>query len=675
VTEDQNANFALVATPSTIFPAPSTWTIISHDVADDTEIRHSAGAIEIHFDDELATIPASNDTTIAFRRVQASEFDGSKPAYKNVVFAGDSSPVIPGDKVWDSEAVLGSVVSLGTLQLGATAYTNCMLTLSEFALNNNQGKSNWYITAEGLTSADTGATADSRPAPELIKGNGEFTVKHALNRDAAGIPVVGTSRLYTGYRALRKDVGADGNQLLVIEDVTQLEEDLGPISIENPLAFGLNVALQNVTTINVKAIGVDETTANSPYGTVSAYQKALEFLESEEVYALAPLTNEMGVIQIANQHCLDMSEPEQRKERIVYTNIPLPTEKPATLVTSGTALMSDEGGGKYNFTFDDTINIAAALAGKVTADGTVIDAAVGASYGAEDGFFMNREGDTFNYPIVKLVDANTVQIDTALEFMPGSGPGTAGNDDAYWHTSAPEDFAPTGEILTLKIRQAAINGATSAGRTEQCEALAAVATAFGSSRLRILQPEMVGATFGGTEVLVPGFYVCAAKAAQAGQQSPSQPFTNLPINGFTRPVGSSDTFSEKQMAIAAAGGIDWIIQDSPGQPLFSRHQLTTDTSTVENREDSIIRAVDAAAKIIRAAISPRIGRFNITRGYLNTLSMILSGVLNSIMANKILAKITLDSLLASTTNKDEVAVDVTATVFYPANRIKLRIFV
>ena len=52
-----------------------------------------------------------------------------------------------------------------------------------------------------------------------------------------------------------------------------------------------------------------------------------------------------------------------------------------------------------------------------------------------------------------------------------------------------------------------------------------------------------------------------------GQQPPQQSFTNFPMAGFTRVVGSNDFFSERQMNVMAAGGTYIIVQDAPSAPL------------------------------------------------------------------------------------------------------------
>ena len=67
--------------------------------------------------------------------------------------------------------------------------------------------------------------------------------------------------------------------------------------------------------------------------------------------------------------------------------------------------------------------------------------------------------------------------------------------------------------------------------------------------------------------------------------------------GFTGVIGSQDRYSERQLKIMSGGGL-WVFQqDTPTGPVVIRHQLTSDMSTVEMREDNIRTALDFAAKM------------------------------------------------------------------------------
>ena len=190
----------------------------------------------------------------------------------------------------------------------------------------------------------------------------------------------------------------------------------------------------------------------------------------------------------------------------------------------------------------------------------------------------------------------------------------------------------------------------------------------------MIQPESASVQLGGMETLVPGYYWGCGVAAMTGQQNPSQPFTNLPMVGFVRPIGSNDLFSEDAMATAAAGGIYWIIQDAPGAPCVSRHQLTTNVGSLKTREFSILKSVDYVAKLLRGQVKRFIGRNNITKQLLEAVSLGMQGALSSVTGS-VVAEASLDSITQDQNNPDTIRAEVTIVPFYPANYIKITIFV
>lgn len=616
---------------------------------------------------------------ITYTRLQANAIHGAPADYQNKVFQGRPNRVKVGDVVYNNGVVKGRVVGFESSVYAGVTYSNNALVLSDFSVDNNSSLQGWYVVAEGLDQETV-----PRLQPELVVSelDQQLTLKHTLNRDLAGIPTLsGSSFLYVGYKALRKDVSADTANpgILTFQDLSEVDTLIGPIDPENPLAFAMYVAFLHRVDVTVSAMGVSSVSADSPEGTVQAYAEALDFLALKEVYVLAPLTQDPAVHGLFSQHCTALSEPEGRKERIALVNRALPTEKVATLTASGTATIG-AGYGPTNTLFDLTftdpsINLLTALNGKTTAGGTTIDLlSSGGTLTPADGVYIDRSGDPYRYLVVGVPDASTLTIQVDNVYGPGAGPGTGGNGDAFFRTSVPASFEADGETCAVYIRQAALSLSTTAGKLAVCEALAEIAggpAGYQNRRLFLVQPEKVGLDFNGTELLIPGYYLCVADAARIAQLKPSQPFTNLPYNGFTRVVGSSDKFSENQMATAAAGGIWWVVQDTPGGSLVCRHQLSTDVSTLKSRELSVTKAIDFLAKLIREQVRRFTGRNNITAPLLETIGLSCSAVLSS--AVSVVQQASLDKLEQDPSNPDTVIVEISADPYYPCNRIKITI--
>jgi hypothetical protein len=118
--------------------------------------------------------------------------------------------------------------------------------------------------------------------------------------------------VYLSGTARRQDYT---QRMVVAESVTDLEQTFNePISIANPLGFGMSK--------NLLSLGANEITLGLMVedDTTISYQKAFEFLESEDVYCIVPLTTNPIVHQMLSEHVKAMSAVEQKMERIGLFN-------------------------------------------------------------------------------------------------------------------------------------------------------------------------------------------------------------------------------------------------------------------------------------------------------------------------------------------------------------------
>lgn len=525
----------------------------------------------------------------------------------------------------------------------------------------NAGK-NWHIIAKNLT----GSGVD-RPTPNLVvDASRTATIKHTLLRDVVGNPVPptqGRAPVYLSYTAVRKDLSPTAKQasLIRIDSQTQLESVMAPVNTQNPLALGLFFALVNAPGVQVTGLGVDETSADSPFGTAAAFTRAAEFLEAFEVYALAPLTHDQTVAQIFNTHVSFMSEPTQKGERIALFNSEQPTTALDTLVASGANGNTVGSGG---LTFDTGIpNLSALLLNKgVSPVGTIPITA---------GVFLDIASDALRYSIASI-SGSIITIRTT--FTPGT------NDDSFYATTGlntpPLPSQLINEAYAIRIRGAALvtpNG--DPDKQKIAETYSALSQTFGNRRFWHTAPDQCAATVEGLEQILNGFYMNAAVAGMIGQQPPQQSFTNFPMAGFTRVIGSNDFFSERQMNVMAAGGTYIIVQDAPSAPLISRMALTTDLTSVETRTDSITKVVDFTAKFLRRGLKNFIGRFNITQAFLDQLGTVVGGLGGYLVEVGVLVGFNLNNIVQDEDAPDTVLVDVLIDVPYPANYIRITLVI
>lgn len=568
------------------------------------------------------------------------------------VTRGGAFPTAAGDDLYVNGQFYATITAVN---VGGNADT--VKIDRQVAINTNVGLS-WYIISKNITPALVQST---KPTPDLvIDGLGNVTVKQDLLRDTTGTPIEpanARAQIYLAYQGVRKDVSPRGTNAALqrFSNTDDLSNRLSPISAANPLALGLYFALLNAPGTQVTGLGVDEVSANAPYGTVESFARAAEFLEAYEVYGVAPLTHDPSVGQVFATHASVMSEPTNKGERVALFNPSQPAHAPDTLVgsgLSGNSLPSSNA-------FDSGVPNLDAL---LLANGVIGASALLVS----QGVYLDV-GDGLKYSISGIVGSQ-VTVKTS-GFLPGD------NDDSFFSTTTlPSTLiaAP----FAVRIRGASLT-LTDGTPDKDGIALAyqGLAQGFRNRRLWQVIPDKAAATLGGLEQIIEGFYMLAAIVGMIGQQPPQQSFTNFPMTGFTRVIGSNGFLTEKQLNICAGGGNYIIVQDDPGAPLISRMALTTDLTSIETRTDSITKVVDFSAKFLRRGLKNFIGRFNITQGFLDSLGHVIQGLLGFLADSGVLIGSHLNNIIQDANAPDTVMVDITLDVPFPCNYIRLTLVV
>jgi hypothetical protein len=523
----------------------------------------------------------------------------------------------------------------------------------------DKSKLNWngvsfYMVARGIPST----LPATRPIPNLVVDSaGALNLKHDIFRDTKGVPITAQGRLIIAYRALRMDVSAEADDpsLVTITSTDDIEAGLAPVNSDNPLALMLWFMNINAPGIESVGLGVDAVSSTYPDGTPEAYARATTFLEGQEVYALAPASQDPVIHQIFATHVSMMSEPDSKGERIVFINPAMPTEAVPALVDSGTD--GDSTGTTNEFNTKIATLPADLLAAGIDPTGSIT---------AADGLYLDVASDTKRYNISAVVGSI---ITIRVAFAPGE------NDDAYFSGSNLANDLVS-EAFSIYIRGAKLLTVT--GKPDYpliAQAYQDTGNLYANRRVIMVAPDFCGASIEGVEQKLKGYYMCAAIAGMVGQLAPQQGFTNYPITGFTRVIGSNDVFSEKQMSVAAAGGTYWILQEVAGGPLTCRHQLTTDLTSIETRELSITKVVDFVAKFMRGGLRNFIGKFNITQPFMDSLSTVVQGQLSFLTETGVLLGGDLNNIIQDKDAPDTVLIDVTLDVPYPCNYIRLTLVI
>jgi hypothetical protein len=513
----------------------------------------------------------------------------------------------------------------------------------------------WFIVAKQLDTVPSAQYGSTVPTPDLfIDTNGDVNIKHDWLRDTDGVPIVTTAvSMYLMYDALRLDVSgtADSPALLGFDDYDSLEEALGPVTQDNPLAYGLFVAMQNAPGVRVYGIGVDEVSADRPYGTLEGFATAFDFLESQEVYGLATLTSELDVATSLQTHVTAMSDPDQKMERIGVFHLGLPTRNVDTIVASGNDGDTLAGGPPD---FDTKL---ATLSAALLAEG--VDPS---SITVSDGVFLDIAEDNYNWNITgSITDGSKVAINTTFV-------GDENTDSFYATGTFPTVIS---DSFSVKVRGAAV-----ADKDEEVTTVYNRGQAFADRRMWMMQCNTLRASIGGVDQAIAGFYMNAAKVGMVAALNPALPMTNYPIAVFTGVTGTNDRYKTSQLNQMAAGGADLIIQVTAGAPLQSRMQVTTKMTSIAEREQSIVKAVDFCAKFYRTSLRVYIGSYNITQSFLDSLSAVVEALNRWLVEEgKVVGGANMSNLLQDEDQSDLIIADVSLTVLYPANYLQLTLII
>lgn len=486
-----------------------------------------------------------------------------------------------------------------------------------------------------------------------------------LRHRSTGIPFSvsqSNSPLYIDYKGLRLDVTASASSpgLLSFGSITEIDASIGPMTTENPLGLAAYLCFLNSATSTISCLGVDETTLSAPTGTVDSYLRALELVESKEVYSIAPMTEDPYIQQLIATHVQALSQPSERGERIALLWKSTPERATDTSIENGAGAGTLTGE-------DDQLRTAVNLSSSVISAGITDDSSIS----VDDGLYVEIttvSGSTtavYNYSI-SSVDGFHLNLRTSFS-------GSENSDGFY----SDETFSGTATYSTLKYvlrirgKKLLIKGTSLPDVAMVTQTAAEQASGFDHRRVFLLFGDSVDVSIDGTVTNIPGYYISAGLAGMIGSQQPQQPFTNLNMVGYSKVYGTDDTYSENQLDVIADGG-RYVLKNLAGG-IAARHQRSTSNSTIEARELSITKAIDYLAKGLREINRVFIGKFVITPGFLDQLTMANEGFLRRATQQGVVRSSSLKSLLQSETAPDTVLIEVEVQPAYPCNKIQITI--
>jgi hypothetical protein len=203
--------------------------------------------------------------------------------------------------------------------------------------------------------------------------------------------------------------------------------------------------------------------------------------------------------------------------------------------------------------------------------------------------------------------------------------------------------------------------------------MSAIAVSLKSRRFYAVWSETVN--MAGFEDL-PKSVLAAALAGQRSGVAPHQPMTNVSLSGVTlvEEVG----LTASQMNSMAGNGVWLVVKDIAGN-VYTRHQVSTDPTDINTREQTITTNLDNIVRECRDNVKDLYGRGNATQEMLNLIEIRLVSTSNGIASRDYpatigpqiisfdITRLELDPLV-----RDSVICEIEPVLPYPLNNLTLR---
>lgn len=209
-------------------------------------------------------------------------------------------------------------------------------------------------------------------------------------------------------------------------------------------------------------------------------------------------------------------------------------------------------------------------------------------------------GTLLQFVVAAVLSENRLQIANN-----GADSATVENELPYGRNWATGTAVPNTATLNYQV----IRKLT---KDQQVTNLVAVAQSFKSRRTVLVWPDKVdvaGVTGGKAQ---PGYYLSCAVGGMTAGLPPHQGFTFLGIAGVSQIYNSNTYFTDSQMTDLSNGGWYVFAQQTPQSLPFTIHQLTTDVSTLESGEFSVVKNFDFVSLFFVDILEEFLGIYNVT---------------------------------------------------------------
>lgn len=173
----------------------------------------------------------------------------------------------------------------------------------------------------------------------------------------------------------------------------------------------------------------------------------------------------------------------------------------------------------------------------------------------------------------------------------------------------------------------------------------------------------------------PGYYLAAAVGGMTAGLPSHQGFSRIGIAGIDKIYNASNYFTESQLTEISDGGLYVFKQDTSTSLPYSIHQLTTDPSTLESGEYSVVKNFDFVSLFFLDLLEPFLGQWNINNDTLGFIRQAINTGIENLKLRRV-AKIgaplnsaSITSIEVSDSSADRVEVFVEVDLPKPLNVI------
>lgn len=424
-------------------------------------------------------------------------------------------------------------------------------------------------------------------------------INYKIKKTVAGSSLQGD--VLCTYAAKRNDLL---NQRVAIDD-NNYEAILGKAVPGNDLAMGAKTLFE--------VLGASAYVVQVTDDTLSDWTDALKVAESDEIYIPTVLTQREDVLALLRTHVSEMSEPEEKRERITYFSHKEVIQVTRTEETLGDALT-------YNKT----------AAGVTTIVSTTRDL-VNSGVIVGDVFSGTLNDGTTDY-----VQSN-MRIISIQASTPASGQSTM---RIVADATVPAPSSGTVSGWNVKSKNLSL--------LERAQQQASYAQGIPGRRYRNIWPDTVRLRFtdetagedattgvfgGGDQIATFGsHFLSVIEAGKRSNENPKQPLTGFKRGSVYKIQDPMSAIQEYQ-DIIIDGGNYYVVQDGDDQAPYAIRALSTDVTDIYKAEDNVAVQVDSFARKLRAQLKPFLGPFVIGAPFFDLVSNNFEAVRKDVVEN------------------------------------------